>query len=166
MTADQFQDFELGGLKSVMRIIFAKRFVDSRSGKLYGPGVEYDMSDNDARRLHADGRGRIQDENVAAAMDAAVAAQGRTPATRPPLGTGQAPSDLTEFDKGDGPAVVTKAPATDLPEGFPSRDLLIENGFDSVEKLRVKGVERELEHIKGIGKAAITKIGVALSEFD
>lgn len=54
--------------------------------------------------------------------------------------------------------------STELPEDFPSRDKLIEAGFETIESLQTKDAEAKLGQIDGLPKAEIKKIGLALSK--
>lgn len=51
-----------------------------------------------------------------------------------------------------------------IPEDFPERELLIENGFETMDDLRVSDLKEKLLAIDGIGPAKLNKIGLALSE--
>lgn len=55
--------------------------------------------------------------------------------------------------------------ATEIPEDFPKREVLIENGYDTMEKIR-NATSEDLLEIEGIGEATLNTIGNAVSEFD
>lgn len=84
------------------------------------------------------------------------------PADAPPselkrnLGTG-------ESDKTKEPMAKRQPKA--LPEDFPGREELIEGGYDTMDKVRAAS-EEDLSAVKGVGKATLTKIGLALGSVE
>jgi len=146
-----------------MEIQITKRFTDSVTSQLYGAGT-YDLHPNLARRFQAEGKGRVTDKNMADMIDAAVIAQGGK--------VHEAPEPEAPKTESTGKAAQKSAPVesstaqvsgeTPLPEGFPERDLLAENGFSTIQSLSEEGVDEKLAGFLTKGK--VNKVGQALNK--
>lgn len=169
-------DFDLDGRHE---IVVTSRFVDPESGQLMGPGV-WPVTESQARRIINTGKGHFpgkslktptapvtMDDLAELANRAGLSTedgtlsmpQGGVPLENPGLRVDlrQAEENATANDGG------AESAGTDLPERFPSRQLLIQNGFDTVEKVKA-ATKEQLAAIEGIGEASVQRIGVAASK--
>lgn len=131
-----------------VKIKITGRFTDEQGGRLYAPG-EWDVYPDVAARLVEQGKAKFVNTAEAPALDKAKAAN-ELPVTNPRIPETK--------DEGTG-----ETEPTPLPENFPSRDILIEAGFGTVESLKDPDVKEKLAAVKGLGPASITKIGLAIS---
>lgn len=129
-----------------MKINITKRFVDERGGRLLAPGIQ-EIDDKDAERLIAAGKA----VSLSAAEEKAEAALTSEQAAKT---TADAGSQASE-----GPSE-----GSDIPAGFPERDILIAGGLDTVKKLKDETAKDKIEALEGISKAKLTKIGLAIEE--
>lgn len=135
--------------KTKVAIKITGRFTDEQGGKLYGPG-EWQVEPHVAHRLVENGKAKYVDGKTAPAP-AKAATEPSAPTTNPRI-------PETE-DEGK-----AEAPDTPLPDDFPSRDILVEAGYGTVESLKDPDVKDKLAEVKGLGPASITKIGLAISD--
>ena len=117
--------------------------------------------ERDAAELVEEGSEDVEElraENVAlrARIAEFEAERKRETATRQPPETTRVPAP-TPGTAAPEPQAPETSTTTDLPEDFPVRDLLIEHGFDSVEKIKAASNEQLLE-IDGVGPKRLTEI--------
>lgn len=130
---------------SKLRVVVNDRFTDTKTGQLYTPGV-FRFEQKDVIRLQKEGR-KITILDGKLVQDSITIESSR-----------EKPSGIIP-DK-------PKAALRVLPSTFPSRKLLVANGYDTIESLKEPGIEKELEKIKGLSKAKIIQVGLALEEFN
>lgn len=165
-------------MQATIKINITARFIDSRTSRSFAPGV-WDLPPAIARRFQAEGRGRVVDTEMANAIDSALVAQGAAfeepdinkvvPVKKaideaPSAGdtdTADSDADATGNEADD--AKLKTSGGTPLPADFPEREILIENGFDTIESLSAKGVDVELAKLSGLTKGKVNKIGQALN---
>lgn len=116
------------------------------------------------RKLYAPGIWEVDQATANSLVKAGKASLVKAPAkaeTKPTTPT-KAPDKNPRVPEPKAPEVSTEP--TPLPEDFPSREILAEAGFDSVESLKAPGVKEALESIEGLTPAEVTKIGFAISK--
>jgi hypothetical protein len=133
--------------------ITSKHFTDERTNRLFSPG-EWDVDAATAARLIKNGK----------AVSLEKAAKSSTPAPPAPPKTTTKPAPVNPRIPVKAPEDGTEPQVTALPEDFPSREVLAENGFATVESLKAEDIKTQLEKIDGLGAAEITRIGLAISQ--
>lgn len=125
----------------------SSRFTHLR--RLYSPGV-WPVDEKTASDLVAQGLAKYANAPKAQASEKGGKSEDGAPLKNPRI-------PETE-DKGE------EVVPTPLPEDFPSRKALAKAGFETVESLKSETVKEDLEKIKGLTPADITKIGLAISK--
>lgn len=113
-------------------------FTETQTNLCYGKGI-YELPVSKANEFYKQGKGKF-------------------------VNSSEIPEETIDPNFEEVPAVsnVSK-PETELPDKFPFKKLLIENEFDTAEKVQAAGKEKLLA-IDGIGEVGVTKIGLALDE--
>ncbi len=169
---EQFKDVPQEG-----RVLFEVRatFSDSGTGLHYGKGI-YPLRKEVADRFHREKRGRFIDASQAPKEEEAggffgtpnEAANLAESESRPNEDDADDPNTETtsllgkdkEVEKTEDPP----AEDTPLPQRFPERQILVDLGIDTIEKLEALS-EDDLKAKPGIAQAKATRIGIALAEF-
>ena len=139
----------MGNVKIDMNSSIGYKDPETQAFKYYGPGKDVEVPESLAAALGIEPKSKDETKLEPSAESSD---------DREPVDPNAEASEESEAESND-----ESSDTSDVPEDFPSRELLIENGFDSLAKIR-EASDEELTSITGIGKAILASIREAQSE--